>query len=159
VSVDAPSYYQWLVHMRVCQYGKNLTFGEPFFFNGNILILRICALNYAEITAFEGLKMKRGEMLGFLKDVINSCGESIYITAAWLRPIGQKSHVNNEDNDYHFVFMADLGVSEIRVLKDILLSHNLNIAREQGRWVISPKTIHPTMSSSNFKMKNLLKAK
>jgi hypothetical protein len=85
--------------------------------------------------------VERYEILGFLEDVLRTCGESMGITAAWLRPICQKSCENKERNAYLLVFKANLSDYESQLLNPILLRHNLAMTREQGQWVVSRKPI------------------
>jgi hypothetical protein len=91
--------------------------------------------------------VKRLEVLGFLKEVLRVCGESILIEMAWLRKITQAS--NCEDENYQLVIRAILKEEDLKCVRPIAAKFGMEMKQHGEIWIFSKNMSSPENFSAS----------
>lgn len=78
--------------------------------------------------------------MDFLKEVYETLGETLTISAAWLNPPAKIDKKTDISEKYSLALSVQFNQADIQTLKGLLLRRKLEMKKENEIWVISKAT-------------------
>ena len=98
---------------------------------------------------FTGGRVKRKEVVEFLKEILRECGELFVIEMIWLR--NTEPEASPENSKYQLVIKAKLDRHAVECIKPIADRYGLEMDKQEDLWVFAKdtKTFNKFALSSN----------